>query len=118
MKSSIAIVFCLLVLGVDSQRWFRFMKEAGQGRLKGWGQEVVFVSFKNLLEQEPRNQGGKHACEIPIDRVEVWLFLSSSELFWSVLTFLCEDPKETTMFAGQPFHRNVGTICRSKMQTQ
>lgn len=88
------------------------MKEAGQGRLKGWGQEVVFVSFKNLLEQEPRHQGGKHAREIPIDRGAVWLFLSSSELYWSVLTFLCEDPKETTMFAGQPFHRNVGTICR------
>lgn len=50
MKSSIAIVFCLLILGVDSKRRFQFMKEAGQGRLKGWGQEVVFVSFKNLLE--------------------------------------------------------------------
>uniref|UniRef100_A0A1B0GT10 Serum amyloid A 3 n=1 Tax=Mus musculus TaxID=10090 RepID=A0A1B0GT10_MOUSE len=57
MKPSIAIILCILILGVDSQRWVQFMKEAGQGRLQGWGLEVVFLSFKNLLEQGPHNQG-------------------------------------------------------------
>ncbi|XP_059133499.1 serum amyloid A-3 protein-like [Peromyscus eremicus] len=36
MKSSIAIIFCCLVLGVASQRWFQFMKEAGQGTRDMW----------------------------------------------------------------------------------
>ena len=51
MKPSIAIILCLLVLGVDSQRWIEFIKEAGLGKNKGWGQEVVFVDSKYLPEQ-------------------------------------------------------------------
>ncbi|XP_034342067.2 serum amyloid A-3 protein isoform X1 [Arvicanthis niloticus] len=36
MKPFIAIIFCFLILGVDSQRWLRFMKEAGQGSRDMW----------------------------------------------------------------------------------
>ncbi|MEJ1286310.1 serum amyloid A 3 [Cricetulus griseus] len=36
MKLFIAIIFCFLVLGVDSQRVFQFMKEAGQGTRDMW----------------------------------------------------------------------------------
>ncbi|KAH0503613.1 Serum amyloid A-3 protein [Microtus ochrogaster] len=36
MKPSIAIILCLLVLGVDSQRWLEFIKEAGQGTRDMW----------------------------------------------------------------------------------
>ncbi|XP_059130450.1 serum amyloid A-1 protein-like isoform X2 [Peromyscus eremicus] len=36
MKPSIAIICCFLVLGVDSQSWFEFMKEAGQGTRDMW----------------------------------------------------------------------------------
>lgn len=55
MKLFIAIIFCFLVLGVDSQRVFQFMKEAGQGKNKGWEREVVFLSSKYFPEQGPHN---------------------------------------------------------------
>ncbi|EPQ18372.1 Serum amyloid A-3 protein [Myotis brandtii] len=31
MKLSMIIIFCSLILGVSSQRWLSFLKEAGQG---------------------------------------------------------------------------------------
>ncbi|TEA25307.1 hypothetical protein DBR06_SOUSAS21410003, partial [Sousa chinensis] len=31
MKLSTGIIFCFLILGVSSQRWGTFLKEAGQG---------------------------------------------------------------------------------------
>ncbi|KAG3285634.1 serum amyloid A-3 protein [Ictidomys tridecemlineatus] len=36
MKLLISIVFCFLVLGVNSQRWGEFLKQAGQGTRDMW----------------------------------------------------------------------------------
>nr|XP_045001618.1 serum amyloid A-3 protein [Jaculus jaculus]XP_045001619.1 serum amyloid A-3 protein [Jaculus jaculus]XP_045001620.1 serum amyloid A-3 protein [Jaculus jaculus]XP_045001621.1 serum amyloid A-3 protein [Jaculus jaculus]XP_045001622.1 serum amyloid A-3 protein [Jaculus jaculus]XP_045001623.1 serum amyloid A-3 protein [Jaculus jaculus] len=36
MKLSTGIILCLLVLGVNSQGWYQFMKEAGQGARDMW----------------------------------------------------------------------------------
>ncbi|XP_036181486.1 serum amyloid A-2 protein-like isoform X2 [Myotis myotis] len=36
MKLSMIIIFCSLVLGVSSQRWLSFLKEAGQGTKDMW----------------------------------------------------------------------------------
>ena len=44
MNLSTVIIFCFLILGVSSQGWGTFLKEAGQGKDKrmGWGGCVCF----------------------------------------------------------------------------
>ncbi|MCP6646316.1 hypothetical protein NL493_29655, partial [Klebsiella pneumoniae] len=36
MKLSIVMMVCLLVVGVDSQRWLEFVREFGQGSRDMW----------------------------------------------------------------------------------
>uniref|UniRef100_A0A8C3WRE4 Serum amyloid A protein n=1 Tax=Catagonus wagneri TaxID=51154 RepID=A0A8C3WRE4_9CETA len=36
MKLSTGVIFCFLILGVSSQRWASFLKEAGQGAKDMW----------------------------------------------------------------------------------
>ncbi|CAO2632636.1 Serum amyloid A-2 protein [Lemmus lemmus] len=75
MKPSIAIVLCLFVLGVDSQRWIEFIKEAGQGTRDMWraytdmreanwiGADKYFHARGNY-DAARRGPGGAWAAEV------------------------------------------------------
>ncbi|KAL6053450.1 hypothetical protein STEG23_020419 [Scotinomys teguina] len=75
MKLSIAIVFCFLVLGVDSQRWFQFMKEAGQGtrdmwraysdmREANWKNSDKYFHARGNYDAAQRGPGGVWAAKV------------------------------------------------------
>ncbi|XP_038169724.1 serum amyloid A-5 protein-like isoform X6 [Arvicola amphibius] len=78
MKPSIAIILCLLVLGVDSQRWLEFIKEAGQGTRDMWraysdmreanwiGADKYFHARGNY-DAARRGPGGVWAAEVLSD---------------------------------------------------
>ncbi|XP_059133344.1 serum amyloid A-3 protein-like [Peromyscus eremicus] len=81
MKSSIAIIFCFLVLGVDSQRWFQFMKEAGQGTRDMWRaySDMKEANWKNSdkyfhargnYDAAQRGPGGAWAAKVISDARE------------------------------------------------
>lgn len=81
MKSSIAIVFCLLILGVDSQRWFQFMKEAGQGtkdmwraysdmRKANWKNSDKYFHARGNYDAARRGPGGAWAAKVISDARE------------------------------------------------
>ncbi|XP_038169720.1 serum amyloid A-5 protein-like isoform X2 [Arvicola amphibius] len=78
MKTSIAMILCLLVLGVDSQRWLEFIKEAGQGTRDMWraysdmreanwiGADKYFHARGNY-DAAQRGPGGVWAAEVLSD---------------------------------------------------
>lgn len=81
MKSSIAIVFCLLILGVDSKRRFQFMKEAGQGtkdmwraysdmRKANWKNSDKYFHARGNYDAARRGPGGAWAAKVISDARE------------------------------------------------
>ncbi|CAO2632626.1 Serum amyloid A-3 protein [Lemmus lemmus] len=81
MKPSIAIVLCLFVLGVDSQRWFEFIKEAGQGtrdmwraysdmRKANWKNADKYFHARGNYDAAQRGPGGAWAAKVITDARE------------------------------------------------
>ncbi|XP_038169726.1 serum amyloid A-3 protein isoform X1 [Arvicola amphibius] len=81
MKPSIAIVLCLLVLGVDSQRWLEFIKEAGQGtrdmwraysdmREANWKDADKYFHARGNYDAAQRGPGGAWAAKVISDARE------------------------------------------------
>ncbi|XP_040597270.1 serum amyloid A-3 protein-like [Mesocricetus auratus] len=81
MKLSIAIIFCFLVLGVDSQGWFQFMKEAGQGtrdmwraysdmREANWKNSDKYFHARGNYDAAQRGPGGAWAAKVISDARE------------------------------------------------
>ncbi|CAH7460115.1 Saa1 [Phodopus roborovskii] len=81
MKSSIAFIFCFLILGVDSQRWFQFMKEAGQGtrdmwraysdmREANWKNSDKYFHARGNYDAAQRGPGGVWAAKVISDARE------------------------------------------------
>nr|XP_042132830.1 serum amyloid A-1 protein-like [Peromyscus maniculatus bairdii]XP_042132837.1 serum amyloid A-1 protein-like [Peromyscus maniculatus bairdii] len=81
MKPFIAIIFCFLVLGVDSQSWFEFMKQAGQGTRDMWRaySDMKEANWKNSdkyfhargnYDAAQRGPGGAWAAKVISDARE------------------------------------------------
>ncbi|XP_050611455.1 serum amyloid A-3 protein-like isoform X2 [Macaca thibetana thibetana] len=75
MKLSIGIIFCSLVLGISSQRWLTFLKEAGQGSPDMWRaySDMKEANYKNSdkcfhawgnYDTVQRGPGGVWAAEV------------------------------------------------------
>nr|AAA37097.1 serum amyloid A [Mesocricetus auratus] len=75
MKPFLAIIFCFLILGVDSQRWFQFMKEAGQGsrdmwraysdmREANWKNSDKYFHARGNYDAAKRGPGGAWAAKV------------------------------------------------------
>ncbi|KAL4830142.1 hypothetical protein H8958_015489 [Nasalis larvatus] len=75
MKLSIGIISCSLVLGVSSQRWLTFLKEAGQGTKDMWKaySDMKEANYKNSdkyfhawenYDAVQRGSGGVWAAEV------------------------------------------------------
>ncbi|XP_037853559.2 serum amyloid A-3 protein-like isoform X1 [Chlorocebus sabaeus] len=75
MKLSIGIIFCSLVLGISSQRWLTFLKEAGQGSPDMWRaySDMKEANYKNSdkyfhawgnYDAVQRGPGGVWAAEV------------------------------------------------------
>ncbi|XP_059130520.1 serum amyloid A-3 protein-like isoform X3 [Peromyscus eremicus] len=81
MKPPIAIIFCFLVLGVDSQRRFQFMKEAGQGitdmwwaysdmKEANWKNSDKYFHARGNYDAAQRGPGGAWAAKVISDARE------------------------------------------------
>ncbi|XP_040591923.1 serum amyloid A-3 protein isoform X1 [Mesocricetus auratus] len=81
MKPFLAIIFCFLILGVDSQRWFQFMKEAGQGsrdmwraysdmREANWKNSDKYFHARGNYDAAKRGPGGAWAAKVISDARE------------------------------------------------
>ncbi|XP_065737847.1 serum amyloid A-2 protein-like isoform X2 [Phocoena phocoena] len=75
MKLSTGIIFCFLILGVSSQRWATFVKEAGQGAKDMWRaySDMREANYKNSdkyfhargnYEAARRGPGGAWAAKV------------------------------------------------------
>ena len=76
MKLSTGIIFCFLILGVSSQRWATFLKEAGQGKDQRMGQG------KDASEA-PRihlSRGHMHMSEYPCPPAEGFTWVDRERL--------------------------------------
>ncbi|XP_037377593.1 serum amyloid A-2 protein-like [Talpa occidentalis] len=81
MKLVTAIIFCSLILTVNSQRWFNFLREAGQGTRDMWRaySDMREANFKNSdkyfhargnYEAAQRGPGGVWASKVISDARE------------------------------------------------
>nr|AAA37096.1 serum amyloid A [Mesocricetus auratus] len=81
MKPFLSIIFCFLDLGVDSQRWFQFMKEAGQGtrdmwraytdmREANWKNSDKYFHARGNYDAAQRGPGGAWAAKVISDARE------------------------------------------------
>ncbi|XP_031240170.1 serum amyloid A-3 protein [Mastomys coucha] len=82
MKPSIVIIFfCFLILGVNSQRWFRFMKEAAQGsrdmwraysdmKKANWKNSDKYFHARGNYDAARRGPGGAWAAKVISDARE------------------------------------------------
>uniref|UniRef100_A0A8D1CEG8 Serum amyloid A protein n=2 Tax=Sus scrofa TaxID=9823 RepID=A0A8D1CEG8_PIG len=81
MKLSTGIIFCFLILGVSSQRWASFLKEAGQGAKDMWRaySDMREANFKNSdkyfhargnYDAAQRGPGGAWAAKVISDARE------------------------------------------------
>ncbi|XP_051004544.1 serum amyloid A-1 protein-like [Acomys russatus] len=75
MKPSVAVILCFLILGVDSQTWFEFMKEAGQGardmwraysdmREANWKNSDKYFRARGNYDAAQRGPGGAWAAKV------------------------------------------------------
>ncbi|KAK7795656.1 hypothetical protein U0070_024689 [Myodes glareolus] len=81
MKPSIAIILCLLVLGVDNQRWFQLVKEGGHviflailfplqelGKCEAkWKNLDTYFHARGNYDAAQRGQGGAWAAKVISD---------------------------------------------------
>ncbi|XP_073898761.1 serum amyloid A-3 protein-like [Castor canadensis] len=81
MKLAIGIIFCFLLLGVDSQRWTSFVKEAGQGagdmwraysdmREANWKGADKYFHARGNYDAARRGPGGAWAAKVISDARE------------------------------------------------
>ncbi|NP_001075771.1 serum amyloid A-3 protein isoform X1 [Oryctolagus cuniculus] len=81
MKLSIGIIFCFLILGVNSREWLTFLKEAGQGAKDMWRaySDMKEANYKNSdkyfhargnYDAAKRGPGGVWAAEVISDARE------------------------------------------------
>ncbi|XP_007174910.1 serum amyloid A-2 protein-like [Balaenoptera acutorostrata] len=82
MKLSTGIIFCFLILGVSSQRWATFLKEAGQGAKDMWRaySDMREANYKNSdkyfhargnRDAAERGPGGVWAAKVISDAREM-----------------------------------------------
>uniref|UniRef100_A0A8B9XCF8 Serum amyloid A protein n=1 Tax=Bos mutus grunniens TaxID=30521 RepID=A0A8B9XCF8_BOSMU len=73
MKLSTGIIFCFLILGISSQRWGTFLKEAGQSEDQRMGQGSQPQRFRQVLpipgnyDATQRGPGSTWAAKIVTD---------------------------------------------------
>ncbi|XP_006093876.1 serum amyloid A-1 protein-like [Myotis lucifugus] len=83
MKLSMIIIFCSLILGVSSQRWLSFLKEAGQGTKDMWRaySDMREANYKNSdkyfhargnYDAAQRGPGGAWAAKVISDARETY----------------------------------------------
>ena len=83
---STGIIFCFLILGVSSQGWGTFLKEAGQGKDQRMGQGRLCLLPQDSPEQRTHPHrakatgGRKRSLDFMVALPEA--FLASFALFW------------------------------------